>query len=404
MIFGVFLFTPQKSSLSTFASSCSSIMPNVSVVNSGSSADLQIYVGKIIRSSLSQYTSIKLVDNINDCSSSGAPSFTLDYMVFEENGTYSVALTTYNEQVSDIVSFKNISGVVAQPDDKDNLYYAVVKTIGDLAKPYGIIPRYAMTKEWKSKEVVENYGCLITMYDSFTTDSDEDYTTSLACLELSIESDVVSLDNLGGLAASYIEQAQQYRNKTTVDPLVRAGQLIDKAGSEWTNNVEMVVAKIMYEVERPDYNAERLESILNIAEKNYDGNPQVLLVVAIYSGFKIGNWERAKLLSDRVKRIHSETDNSVYLVDAAYALLNEMPTNIMQTCSLTYSQKSLFSNLIIDGCSRYAQDNVWSTKTNDNLNRMKYITTTQKVEYIQNRNYDPVFSKQLISALQTPIN
>ena len=55
---------PANTPTSAFASNCSSMIPNVSVVNSGSSTDLQLYVGKIIRSSLSQYTNIQLVDDI----------------------------------------------------------------------------------------------------------------------------------------------------------------------------------------------------------------------------------------------------------------------------------------------------------------------------------------------------
>ena len=111
------------------------------------------------------------------------------------------------------------------------------------------------------------------------------------------------------MAASYLEQAQGYRSKTTDNPLLEAHRIIEGAGDRWITSAEMTTAKIVYEAERPDFSAERLKRTLNDAEIRYKSHPQTLLIVAAYTGYKLGDWEHAKHLSNQVKRIHSERDN-----------------------------------------------------------------------------------------------
>ncbi|MBL4853592.1 MAG: hypothetical protein JKY25_05055 [Robiginitomaculum sp.] len=393
---------PANTPTSAFASNCSSMIPNVSVVNSGSSTDLQLYVGKIIRSSLSQYTNIQLVDDIEACADNGTPSFTVDYMVFEENGTYRVALTTYNELPANIVGFTNIGGVIGQPDDKDDLYYTLATLLSELAKPYGTIARHSVTKTWNSQTYKNNYRCLIVMYDSFSGESSREYEEAFSCLKNSAESNLASLDNLGGLAASYLEQAQGYRSKTTDNPLLEAHRIIEGAGDRWITSAEMTTAKIVYEAERPDFSAERLKRTLNDAEIRYKSHPQTLLIVAAYTGYKLGDWEHAKHLSNQVKRIHSERDNSVFVIEAAYSILYESPKTSMEACKNIYSKNSLIANLIVHACARQAQDKVWFEKTQSNLNRLQYSTTARQIKFLKNKNLDSAFTDKIIGALSLP--
>jgi hypothetical protein len=382
---------------------CSSILPNVTVTSSNDPDDLHTYVGTTIRASLAQYTSINLVNDIAVCGNNGTPTFGIDYIVLQDKGVYRVAITTYNQSTSNIIGFSDIAGVLTATHEKNDLYYGVIKTMSDLAKPYGTIPQYATTKKWASEISFDNYRCLISMYDSFTTDSNQDYGKSLICLESSINTGLASMDNLGALALQLMDK--QGRNYDyTIDPMNEANRIIESVGVNWVNSAEMVVAKITYEVERSDYNAERLEDILNKAEKRYGANPQVLLVVAIYSGYKLGDWERAKSISDRVKRIHSEIDNSVFLVDAAYALIYEDPNNALQTCLLTYSEQSLFSNLLISGCAKNSQNYEWANKAGANLVSLNYTSSIQQIEYLKSRNFDPLFTSKLVAALQQPTN
>ena len=383
---------------------CSSILPNVSVASSNSSDDLHTYVGATIRASLAQYTSINLVNDISVCGDSGTPTFGVEYIVLKEKDVYRVAITTYHETTSNIVGFSDIAGALTTTHDKNDLYYGVLRSMSDLAKPYGTIPQYAANKNWKSQNTLDNYHCLILMYDSFTTDSEEAYNEAHKCLEKSVGTGGASMDNIGGLALSYIDQKRQIRDNTYENPMQIAQQLIEGVGDKWINSAEMTVAKITFEVERSDYNAERLEAILNQAEDHFEANPQVLIVVAIYYGFKLGEWERAKQLSDRVKRIHSETDNSVFLVDAAYALINESPEKVMSSCSLAYSKHSLFSNLLISGCAKNSNDSMWVNKSKANLVSLDFGSTQQQVNYIKSRDFDPVFTSKLVAAIQGPIN
>jgi len=381
---------------------CSNILPNVSVISSNSSDDLHSYVGKTIRASLAQYTSINLVSDVSECSDSGTPNFGMDYIVLQENGVYRIAITAYNDKISNIIGFSDIAGELTSDHSNEDLYFGILKAMSEFAKPYGTIPQYAATKNWQSKEAQSNYRCLMTMYDSFTTDSQEDYDKSMECLTSAVNSGEASLDLMGGLAGSYIEQKQLYRKNTVENPLEEAKKLIDTAGDRWIDSVEMTLVKITYEVEREDFNLERLEAVLNQAENRYDENPHILLLVSTYSGFKLGDWDRAKQLSDRVKRIHSETDNSVFMIDAPYALLNESPEQVMQTCRLAYSENSLVSNLIVNACARHAKDAAWFEKTNNNLLRLKYSTTDQKVSFIQNKKLDPLFTREVVAALKLP--
>jgi len=394
---------PQKSG-TVIASNCSSTIPNVGMVNSGSLSDLQLYASKIIQSSLTQYSNIQFVDNVQTCSESGTPSFTLDYMVFEKNETYRVALTIYNEQPSKVVGFTNISGVITDPNNKDDLYYSIVKAVGDFAKPYGEIPQYAVTKNWDIEEVASNYKCILTMYDSYASDSSEDYSKALSCLTESSQSKFATLDNKGGLAISYILQHRKTRNSSTDTPMLEAQNLIDSSGEEWIQSAEMTMAKILYEVDRPDYNAERLKAVLHIAEKNYSENPHILITIASYAGFKLGDWERANQLSKLIPLIHSETDNSVFLVSAAFELTKSLSDVDLPVCLLAYSENSLFSNLLVNSCARRTQNAEWVERTDNNLIRLNYSDTDKRVSYIKSRQYDQDFSNILVSSLQLSTN
>ena len=394
---------PQRQD-TVIASNCSSTIPNVGMVNSGGSSDLQLYVGKIIQSSLSQYSNVQFVDNIQACTENGTPSFTLDYMVFEDNGTYRIVLTTYNEQPSNVIAFTNIRGVVNDPNNQDDLYYSVVKAVGDFAKPYGEIPQYAVTKNWAIEEIASNYKCMLTMYYSYASDSDDDYSKALSCLTKASLSKFATLDNKGGLALSYIAQHRKTRKSSIKNPMSEAQNLIDGSGDGWIQSAEMAMAKILYEVDRPDFNAERLKEVLNIAEKNYSENPHILITVAGYAGFKLGDWERAKKLSSQIPLIHSETDNSVFLVNAAFELMRSQSDVDLSVCLLAYSEHSLFSNLLINGCARRTQNIEWVERTDNNLIRLDYSNTDMRVGYIKSRQYAQNFSDTFVSSLQLPVN
>jgi len=400
VVTGFFLTqAPNNDSIVT-ASNCSSAIPNISVVNSGDVSSLQLHVDRIIRSTISQYTSVKLVEYSQACE--GTPSFVIDYMVLGENSKYRVAMTTYNTETSSIIKQANVGGIITQLDGRTNLHFDIAKSIDVLVKPYGTIPKYAATLTWGSSTYKDNYRCLITMYDSFSGESSAEYAEALSCLERSAETDLVTLDNLGGLAASYLEQAQGYRAKTVDAPLFEAEKIISKFKGKWINSVEMTIAKITYEVERPDFNSQRLKALLDESESRYDSHPQILLTVAGYSGYKLGDWEHAKHLSDRVKLLHAELDNSVYVIDAAYSLLFETNATNMQTCKMVYSENSLLANLIVHACAKQSQNSFWYKKTQANLDLLNYSSPLLQINFIQNKGLEASLSDGIIAALKLP--
>ena len=399
--FGFFAFNAHNN-LTEASPNCSSIIPNVGVVNSGHESDLQLYLDKLIRSTLSQYSNIQLMDNIEKCTNSGTPSYTLDYMVLEEDGTYRAALTTYNEQPSNIVGFKNLRGDNASPEDKDDLYYAIVRTIGNFAKPYGAIARHSITQPWHSTQAASNYECLILKYDSYTTDAASESERAAKCLSAAANTDIASLDIKAGPAEDYLSQARGYREKTVENPIVEVEKILESVGENWIDSAEMTTIKMAYETERPDYNADRLREALNVAEARYSENPLILLYVSIYSGYRLGDWDRAKILSDRIKLMQTDDTDSVFMLDAGYAFLNAAPEKIMDTCVLAYSEHSLFSNLLINACARRAKNMRWIKKTDTNLSKLGYATKAKRVAFIENKNLDEEFAEQFVNALNLP--
>lgn len=379
---------------------CSTTIPNIEVVQSGKENNLQLYTDRVIRATLAQYTRLKLVDDIGACSNSGTPSFTLDYMVYEQQGNYRIALTVYNDQKSNIVGFKTVDGVIRDPKDRDDLFFALVSNLGEFAKPYGTIPRYAITKKWGNVKTRENYQCLIRMYDYYDDDTKKEYARNLQCLGNAAKLEVASFDNLGGLAQTYLEQVQGYRTTTVPEPIKEVKNILDRVGDDWIKSTETTIAKIVYEVEREDYNAGRLKGILNTAENRYDANPQVLLTAAVYYGYKLGDWPHAKLLSDRVKRIHSDRLNSIFVIDAANALLNNDPRSSITSCKRVYAANSLVANIIVRACAAQSNDAFWLAKTQNNLDRLGFGSKAKQIAFIKSKQLEPKFSARIIRALE----
>ena len=272
--------------------------------------------------------------------------------------------------------------------------------MNEVIKPYGVLARAANLQDWSEASQKENYGCILKMYDSFVSDSNEDYIDTIKCFERANDNEDVLLDNVGGLISSYIDQVKGVRPTTVHDPLTKASILLDSVGDRWIESVETTVAKMFYEAERLDYNSQRLKDILIMAEQAYSANPLILLEVSKHAGFRIGDWDMAMSISERVKKLHTERDNSVFFIDAAIAVMFENGSASMESCSQTYSENSLLSNLLIAACAQKFGDERWYEMSELNLVQLGYPTTESRIEYIKGRNFDPIFKFKLIDLLQ----
>ena len=381
------------------SSECSDVVPNVQIKNQSEDTKLSNYVRNIQEGSTSQFSHINLVQNIKKCKNSGTPSFEIRYLLFEDKALLKTSLSAVDLSTGKTLSFRNYSGAI-NIETSEKAYYDLIRTLNEIIKPYGALARAANLQDWSEVRRKENYGCIIKMYDSFTSDSNEDYFETVRCYERANADENVLLDNVGGLISSYIEQAQGLRPKTIDDPLTNASILLDSVGDRWIESVETTIAKMFYEAERLDYNSQRLKDTLIMAEQAYSANPLILLEISKSAGFRIGDWDMALNLSERIKKLHTERDNSVFFIDAASAVMFENTSTTMEICSQTYSENSLLSNLLVAACAQKFRDGHWYELSELNLVRLGYPTIESRVEYIKGRNFDPIFKSKLIEFLQ----
>lgn len=380
-------------------SECSVVVPNVQIKNQSEDTKLSKYVRNILDGSISQFSHINLVQDLKKCRNSGTPSFEIRYLLFEDKTLLKTSLSAVDLSSRKTLSFRNYSGTI-DIETSERYYYDLIRTLNEIIKPYGVLARAANLQDWSDYRQKENYGCILKMYDSFTSDSNKDYFDSVSCFERANADADVLLDNVGGLVSSYIEQSQGLRPKTVDDPLTNASILLESVGDRWIESVETTVAKMFYEAERPDYNYQLMKTSLTIAEQAYSANPLILLEISKHAGFRIGDWDMAMKVSERVKKLHTERDNSVFFIDAAVALMFEGEYAVMESCSQTYSENSLLSNLLISACAQKFGDEHWYELSELNLARLGYPTVESRIEYIKARNFDPIFKLKLIETLQ----
>ena len=149
------------------------------------------------------------------------------------------------------------------------MYFLIAKTTNDVLMPSGLPHIHAVQQDWKKTTARQDYSCLAQMHKSFVSDSEEDYLRGLKCLEKSYENETPLLDNVGGLAASYLEQVQGNRIVNGSDPFARAKKIMEVVGDQWRQSPETTIAKIMYDTVRPDRNDQELLVTLRRSEKAY---------------------------------------------------------------------------------------------------------------------------------------
>ena len=224
------------------ASDCSWQVPNLEISQmkaeqSLDDAGLSRYIDQIIRGTASQFSNFNVVKDAKACGFAGVPGYKIQCTLFPtDNNGFSVNFTTKSVDDGKIINSENISGVfdsvqdIPSGDVNSDMYFLIAKTTNDVLMPSGLPHIHAVQQDWKKTTARQDYSCLAQMHKSFVSDSEEDYLRGLKCLEKSYENETPLLDNVGGLAASYLEQVQGNRIVNGSDPFARAKKIMEVVG------------------------------------------------------------------------------------------------------------------------------------------------------------------------------
>lgn len=365
---------------------CSASVPTVVVKSDINHIELKDYILTILKKVVSQNTHLKLANK--SCSVGDTPEYIIEAKQFSINSHKSILLIARRTGEDDnLISIKYNVLPEGQSLSED-LYFDTIRNLNEIVKPYGVIAKDSLQNKWKSHVARENYACLIKMYDYYSTDSERDYFEVHACLLEASKSDSTFLDLQGALAASYLEQARLYRPKTEQAPLMLAEEILENNDSIISQSVEIIIAKMAYEADHHNFSRDRLDNALLAAEATYNTNPTVLMSASAYSGFKLGDWDRAKRLSDQTKLITKQRDPSIFLVDAALSLLEYTDNIGASECFNLHSNDSTLANLIVKACAIKFEDEYWLDKANTSLNQLGLDTPHKQMKFIHGRNWD----------------
>ena len=121
----------------------------------------------------------------------------------------------------------------------------------------------------------------------------------------------------------------------------------------------------------------------------------VLGTASAYAGFKLGDWERASRLSDRVKQIFKQQDQSLHIIDAATLVMSKKSNVDMELCYKYYSEYSIMANIIVKACASKEGNLDWLTRTNEALKNLGYGTVESQISFVENRFWN--------SSIATPL-
>ena len=383
---------------------CATYIPNVEARAVGEQSSADDYLKPLLTSMLTQYSSISVVDDVRACRNAGTPGYvaTLSSLQFDDN--LSVLLEVRDERSGKAITSRVFDSEEQGLQGKEvnaafNIWLAAA--VSDLSNPYGIIVREALKQEWSDSKAQEGYNCIISMYDEFyTVESDEAYYKSLNCLEQVSQYENASLDVKGSLAINYLEQVKKYREPTVEDPVKIVEDLINESGDRWIDSYHMVNAKLSFEADRPNFNEDQFRSILSQVEAKFTWNGHVKLLLSIYYGFTLGEWERAAELIQEAHAIHSVRDNSMMVVITAYEMLKPGGVEDVTVCLDSYSDNMVLMNFISLGCVIQAGDDRWINKINENLAKLGYDTQEKKLHFMRDIQLDEKLSSVIIRAIE----
>jgi len=377
-------------------SPCSTTKPNLLVQTSTPPSELEEHLVQLLQGASSQHTHVNSIIGQNHCRGSGTPNYLLKVKTFETHGQFDVNLSLISIRDEDIIASESFKAAFDDFDENNvDPFIQTIRISNDWLKQNSVLHKNAVSSEWKNERYKNGYACLSSVYASFISDSDDAYNEALLCLENGQSQSPEDFAQLGALAASYLEQAQNIRDKTVSDPLKEAQNILKICGDTWSHNVETTVAKIIYESVRPDFNAQRLRNVLLKAETIYPSNPIILSEAGKYYGFRLGDWEKATQLSDRVYSLQSERDNSVFLISAMHHLEKGNLEQAFSECRYAYSKHSVIANLIMNSCAVRTRNQEWVDLTEINLRNFELETIQQRRDFIKSLKFEAGFSTLL---------
>ena len=369
---------------------CSTNLPTIELRTNALKNDVEEktinqYILSAIEGVIAQNSHLSL--KTKDCRSKATPQYFLEYTTIEEAPNYRVLLSAHKARSRKKLALIEYGVVINEDGSYEDLFFETAKHVNDIIKPYGVIARNAIHEEWQDPNARNNYACLIKMYDYYDTGSDQDYLKVHACLSHAMDSKNAPLDIRGGLAASYLEQAREYREPTNDDPWGRVEEILSNHEGIINQSAELMIAKMTYEADGPNYSPDRLDNALLTAESTFSTNPTVLLTAAGYAGFKLGDWERANRLSDKTKLLTKQRDQSIYIIDAVNTLMMSKIHINPQDCFKFHSQNSVMVNLIVKSCAIKFDNEFWLNKSGESLNRLGFETIDKQVEFLKKRKW-----------------
>ena len=379
------------------SATCSRALPNVAIGYEDESSDLYSYVEQVLRSTIANQTSFNLIESGLSCFKGETPSFHIDFVVVEREDKFNLVISVTNLETNELLDSYHVFGTIEDAYDGSSLYYKIVKTANAISMPDGILARQALKYKWSSAEARENFQCLQMMYDSFSGGSEKDFEKVHQCLEESVKQNTRVYDNYGALAASYLDLARNGPESNKQAEFQKAVNVLRNPAINWMNSSEFTIAMIYYEIQRDDYNAERLVSFLTDAEARFRTSPQVLLMIASTYGYTLGDWEKAKSTSDNVKKIYSVRDQSTYEIDAGYALMQDVDASSMKDCTRLYSENSVYTNVLVNACARKFRNENWYKITETNLKASSVDDVESRLAVFSTVKHDGEFLRKLKS-------
>ena len=385
-ISGFYLLNMKPFPQTALKSECSKTMPIIAVTQESEFSNSDNHIYRNIENTVMQNTHLSYKRSL--CESAKVPQYILELSSSHkaENYHISAEIRRYGDE-------RNLAVVTADASSvKDgwikNINFEITRSLNNVLKPYGILVRNAIIQDWGNTDAKNGYECFLKMYAYYETETDEDYKTVHSCLEKSANSEEAALDIKGGLAASYLEQARSNRTSTVNEPRARAFEILSKNEGNVFQSAELMIAKLAYEADAPNFSPDILDNDLLAAEMAFNYNPHVLVMTSAYAGFKLGDWERASRLSDRVKRISKQRDQSVYVVDAAALVMSEKLNEDLELCYKFYSEYSILANLLVKACASKENNVDWLMRTNEALEKLGYGTTQSQLAFIESRHWN----------------
>jgi len=366
---------------------CDANLPAIYIKNNQTKTGMDDFVLTTVEAIISQNSHVHL--QTKECTTTNAPIYVLEISSALEGSNHNTLLTVKNSNDAKVLAFSKINISLESKDPLNVIFYELASEINNIIKPYGLLMQNSFRHEWGNPSAKEQYNCLFQMYNYFTTDSQKDYNDVHECLTESSKLESVSLDISGALAASYLEQANSYRTNTVENPILQAKEILNENQGLINLSVELMIAKLTFEANKPDFNEDELDNALLMAENSFPTNPYVMMTAAGYSGLKLGDWERATRLSNLTKKLTKQRDHSLYAVDAFNLILTSSNFTDFENCFKYYSENSLLTNLVVKTCAKMAGDNYWLEKTQKSLEGLDYDSTDKQIAFLRSKRWDP---------------